>query len=94
MWCGIRKETTCVFLKGQQFNSEAHEALRELKRLVDEAAEMTHAAELESFRAAINPDQDSSVRSSLQNVIERMKSPDFYNAVFVAREKLETALSI
>ena len=73
---------------------EAHEALIELKKLVDEAAKITHEAELESFRAALNRDKDSSVRRSLQNVIERVKSSDFERAIFVVREKLETALSI
>lgn len=72
---------------------EAHEALIELKKIIDEAAKMAHAAELESFRAAVHRDQDSSVRSSLRDVIERVKSPDFDRAVFVVREKLETALS-
>ena len=73
---------------------EAHEALIELKKLVDEAAKITHQAELESFHAAINRDRDSSVRRSLQDVVERMKSPEFDRAIFVVREKLEAALSI
>ena len=73
---------------------EAHEALIELKKLVDEAAKITHQAELESFHAAIIRDRDSSVRRSLQDVVERMKSPEFDRAIFVVREKLEAALSI
>jgi len=73
---------------------EAHEALLELKKLIDDAARMTHAAELESFRAAISRDQNSGVRGSLQNVVERMKSPDFDRILFVVREKLETAVSM
>jgi hypothetical protein len=73
---------------------EAHEALIELKRLVDEAAKIAHEAELESFHAAINRNRDSTVRRSLQNVIERVKSPDFDRAIFVVREKLQAALSI
>ena len=73
---------------------EAHEALVELKKLVDDAAKITHAAELESFRAAISRDQNNGVRRSLQDVIERLRSPDFERVVLVVREKLETALSI
>jgi hypothetical protein len=73
---------------------EAHEALIELKKLVDDAAKITHEAELESFHAAINRSRDSAVRRSLQNVIERVKSPDFDRAIFVVREKLEAALAI
>jgi len=72
---------------------EAHEALIELKKIVDEAARMTHAAELESFRAAVHHDQDDGARRSLRDVIERVKSADFDRAVYVVREKLETALS-
>ena len=73
---------------------EAHEALVELKRLVDEAARLTHEAELESFHAAVRRDQNDVVRRSLQNVVERVKSPDLERAIFVVREKLEAALSI
>jgi len=73
---------------------EAHEALVELKRLVDEAARLTHEAELEAFHAAIRRDQNDSVRRSLQNVVERVKSPDLDKAIFAVREKLEMALSI
>jgi len=73
---------------------EAHEALIALKKLVDEAAKITHEAELESFHAAMSRDQNSRVRRSLQNVIERVKSPDFERAIFVVREKLEAALAI
>jgi hypothetical protein len=73
---------------------EAHEALVELKRLVDEAARLTHEAELEAFHTAIRRDENDNVRKSLQNVIERVKSPDLDKAIFVVREKLEMALSI
>jgi hypothetical protein len=66
---------------------EAHEALLELKKLVDDAAKITHAAELESFRAAINRDQNNGVRRSLRDVIERLRSPDFERVVLVVRER-------
>ena len=72
---------------------EAYEALLELKKIVDEATTRTHAAELESFSAPLHHGQDDSVRRSLRDVIERVKSSDFEKAVFVAREKLEMALS-
>jgi hypothetical protein len=73
---------------------EAHEALIELKRLVDEATALTHQAELEAFHAAICRNQNDNVRQSLQNVVERVKSPDLDKAIFVVREKLEMALSM
>ena len=73
---------------------EAHEALLELKKLVDDVTKLTHAAELESFRAAINHNEDGRIRSSLQVVIERLKSPAFDRTLCEAREKLETAARI
>jgi hypothetical protein len=73
---------------------DAHEALLELKKVIDDATKTTHAAELESFRAAINCHDDNRVRSSLRSVIERLKSPDFDRVLFEVREKLETAVSI
>jgi hypothetical protein len=72
----------------------AHEALLELKKVIDDATKMTHTAELESFRAAINRDDDNRVRSSLRAVINRLKSPAFDRALLEVRDKLETAASI
>jgi len=73
---------------------EAHEALLELKKLVDDVTNLTHAAKLESFRASINRNEECRVRSSLQVVIERLKSPEFDKTLFEAREKLEAAARI
>jgi len=73
---------------------EAHEALLELKKLVDEVTVTTHAAELESFCLAVKRKQGTSVRGTLQTVIERLKSPNFDAVLSEAREKLETAVSI
>jgi len=73
---------------------EAHEALLELKKLVDEATVATHAAELESFCLAVKREQTTSVRQTLEIVIERLKSPNFDAALSMAREKLETAVSV
>lgn len=73
---------------------EAHEALLELKRLIDDAADMTHTAELESFRVAISRNEHNSIRNSLRIVVERLKSADFDRAVYDVREKLERAVSV
>src|SRR5215467_7807611 len=73
---------------------EAHEALLELKKLVDEATVATHAAELESFCLAVKREQTTSVRQTLEIVIERLKSPNFDAVLSMAREKLETAVSV
>jgi len=72
---------------------EAHEAVIELKKMVDDAAKLLLTAEIESFRAAVSRNENSSAHKSLQDVIERVKSPDFDRAVFAVREKLETAVS-
>jgi hypothetical protein len=73
---------------------EAHEALLELKKVVDEAANMIHAAELESFYLAINQAENNGVRRTLLYVAERLKSPDVDAVLIEVREKLETAASI
>jgi hypothetical protein len=73
---------------------EAHEALLELKKVVDEVTVTTHVAELELFCLAVKREQGTSVRGTLQTVIERLKSPNFDAVLSEAREKLETAVSI
>jgi hypothetical protein len=73
---------------------EAHEALLELKKVVDEAAKTTHAAELESFAIAINQDETDGVRRTLQNVAIRLKSHDFDAVLSQARYKVEAAAAI
>jgi len=72
---------------------EAHEALLELKKLVDEAAKETHEAELESFSAAITQSECTGIRLMLQNIGERFKSPTFDAVLASVREKLQTAVS-
>ena len=73
---------------------EAHEAWLELKKLVDEVAQNIHAGELESFSVAIKPEQDSSVRRTLQTVMNRLNSASFDALLSRAREKLEIAVSV
>jgi len=73
---------------------EAHEAVLELKKLVDDATKTIHAAELESFHVAIKREEDSSIRKSLQDVVDLLKSPNFDAAVSTLRDKLQTALSV
>jgi hypothetical protein len=67
---------------------EAHEALIERKKLVDEAAKETHKAELESLSAAMKNGEDSGIR-----VIEHLKSPNFDAVLASVREKLQMAVS-
>jgi hypothetical protein len=72
---------------------EAHDALLDLKKLVDEAAKETHEAELESFSAAITQCECTGARLMLQSVVERFKSPNFDAVLTTVREKLQTAVS-
>ncbi len=72
---------------------EAHLALLDLKKFVDEATQTTHAAELEAVSLAISPRQDGNTLSTLRVVIERLQSPNFEAALTQAREKLETVVA-
>lgn len=72
---------------------EAHEALLELKRVVDEATKTLHAAELESFHVAALHAEAHSVRRTLRHVRDRLKSADFEMVVSQVVEKLEVAIS-
>ena len=73
---------------------EAHEALLELKKLVDSAEKETHEAELESFSAATKSGENTGIRRALQRVVERFQSPNFDAVLTTIREKLQTAVSI
>lgn len=70
---------------------DAHQALLELKKLVDDAAETTHAAEFEAIHLAISSNQESDIRSAFRVIVERLKSPNFGTAVSQVLEKLEVA---
>ena len=73
---------------------EAHEALLDLKKVVDEATETAHNAELESFYLAVNRSELDTVRRTLQEIVNRLTSPSFDDILSQVREKLETAASI
>jgi hypothetical protein len=73
---------------------EAHEALRGLKLIVDEATTITHIAELESFREATHSCESPVARDTLQKVVYRLKSRSFDAVLSRARQKLDTAASI
>jgi hypothetical protein len=86
----MRRETPKQALAAR----EAHQALVELKKLVDEAAKTTHAAELESFHVAIHRGHHGDVQRTLQDVVDLLESPTFDDVVSRAREKLEIAVSV
>jgi hypothetical protein len=70
---------------------DAHLALLELKKLVDEATRRTHAAELEAIHLAISSTQSSVIRTTLKVVMEHVKSAKFDATLSQVREKLEEA---
>lgn len=72
---------------------DAHLALLDLKRLVDEAAQRTHAAELEAIGLAISREQQSEISTTLRVVVEHLRSDDFETMLTQAKEKLEIAIS-
>jgi hypothetical protein len=72
---------------------EAHLALLDLKKFVDEATQTTHTAELEAVSLAISPRQGGDSLATLQVVVERLQSQNFEAALFQAREKLQSAVA-
>jgi hypothetical protein len=72
---------------------DAHLALLDLKRVVDEAAQSTHAAELEAVHWAISPRPGGDISSPLRDVLERLMSASFEALLSRARQSLQTAMS-
>lgn len=72
---------------------EAHLALLDLKKVVDQATETTHAAELEAVHLAIKPHLTDNISAMLQVVMESLGSTNFEAALSKARQRLQTAMS-
>jgi hypothetical protein len=72
---------------------DAHLALLDLKRLVDEAAKTTHAAELEAVHLAMSPRMHGDISSQLRSAIESLGSDDFQDSLSRARQSLQSAIS-
>jgi hypothetical protein len=71
---------------------DAHLALLDLKKVVDEAVVTTHAAELEAVHLAISPRSSGEVSTTLRIVVERLASAHFEGVLMKARESLQTAI--
>ena len=67
---------------------DAHLALLDLKRVVDEAAQTTHAAELEAVHLAMSPRKHGDIGSKL-----RLGSDAFQDSLSRARQSLQSAIS-
>jgi hypothetical protein len=72
---------------------EAHLALLDLKRVVDEAAQTTHAAELEAVHLAISPRMNGDIASKLRSAVESLGSDAFQDSLTRARHSLLSAMS-
>ncbi len=72
---------------------DAHEALLDLKRVVEEAARTTHCVELEAVHLAVSSRRADDISSKLRSVLERLASADFETALAKARQSLQMAMS-
>jgi len=72
---------------------DAHMALLDLKKLVDEAAQTTHSAELEAVHLAVSSNDSGDVTTTIRMVLDRLGSADFESSLNKARQSLKTALS-
>lgn len=72
---------------------DAHLALLELKKLVDDAAQATHRAELEAVYLAVSARQGTDICTTLRVIIDRLNSPNLETTLSQIRQKLETAAS-
>ena len=72
---------------------EAHQALLDLKKLVDTATQKTHAAKLEAVGHAVGSLQREDALTTLRTVAATLGSPDFDAAVSEARLKIETVVA-
>ena len=72
---------------------EAYLALLDLKKVVDEATQTTHAAELEAVHLAIRSWAIEETSTSLRDVLECLGSPNFEATLSRVRETLQIAMS-
>ena len=72
---------------------DAHLALLDLKKVVDEATQTTHAAELEAVHLAVSPGQTGDVSTTLRVVMERLGPANLEATLNKVRQNLETAIS-
>ena len=68
-------------------------ALLDLKKVLDEAARTTHAAELEAVHLVTCSRSTGDIRTALRVVIENLESANFEGALARVRESLQLAMS-
>jgi hypothetical protein len=72
---------------------DAHQALLDLKRFIDEAARTTHDVELEAIHLAISTRTTGDIYSKMRTVLDRLGSTDFEASLHRARQSLLMAMS-
>ena len=72
---------------------DAHLALLELKKMVDEATQTTHAVELEAVHLAISSRPSGNISSSLRDVLLQLGSANFETTLSRVRQSLQAAMS-
>ena len=72
---------------------EAHAAVLELKKLIDNAAEETRTAERETVGEAVGSSHPDRALRTLRQVADKLGSPDFDAVLSHARMKIDTALA-
>jgi hypothetical protein len=72
---------------------DAHQALLDLKKLVDSATQKTRVAELEAVGLAIGSSAGEDALRTLWSVAETIGSSTFDAAMSEARMKIETAVA-
>jgi 23S rRNA pseudoU1915 N3-methylase RlmH len=81
-----------IDLEGATITRDAHEALLDLKEMVEQAAEKIRVAERETIGAAIAKQSGEEAVRTLQDAAEKLQSPSLESAISRAREKVQTAL--
>lgn len=72
---------------------DAHQALLDLKKLVDSATQKTRAAELETVGLAIGSSSREDALGTLRSVAETIGSSNFDAVVWRPRKKIEPAVA-
>jgi len=72
---------------------EAHIALLDLKKVVEEVAQTAQDAEFEAAHLAIRPRADADITPKVRKALDRLASADFEDTLVRARENLQIAMS-
>jgi hypothetical protein len=81
-----------IDLEGATITRDAHEALLDLKKLVEQAAETIRVAERETIGVAIGKQSGDDPVRTLRDAAEKLESPSLESAISRAREKVQCAL--